>query len=269
MKINYFIIHFVLVFFFVIAESLAGDLIFLKNGAEFKKVSLEKIKSIQPEQVMNVFEPQENKKKTYKGFSMVPLLNSFYGQTEVQKFDTVVFYCEDGYRSDVPIGEFIKKQSNLSFGVVGSSRFELKATEKKSIPLGPFYLTWDHPDAASAQKEFFRWPYGINKIDLIKKSQAYSAIEPPLNGPEPVKKGYEQYVKHCFSCHQLNEVGGLRGPPLNLFVSIRTREELVAYILNPKSKNKNSQMAGLPKDLKDRQEIAESIVDYLKSRAKK
>lgn len=249
---------------FAASFSQAADLTFLKNGADLKVLSIEELKRNQTPQSINVFEPLESKKKIYQGFSVLPLLKFVYSETELQKFDTVVFYCEDGYRSDVPLEEFNKKKSHLSFAMSDGSFFQLNSKEKKSLPLGPYYLTWDHPDAASALKEFFRWPYGINKIDVIKKSQVYSVIEPAKDSPPLIKAGHAQFLKHCFSCHQLNNVGGLRGPPLNLFVSVRSQEDLVGYILNPKLKNKNSQMAGLPKDLKGRNDIAEAIVNYLK-----
>lgn len=242
----------------------ASNLIFLKSGNPQKELPLALLQKTQTVQQMEVYETVESTKKSYKGVSMLPLLEWAFGKDELLKFDTIAFYCTDGYRSDVPLEEFSKKNAQLSFGMSDDGPFKLKAKDKPPISLGPYYLTWNHPDAESAQKEFFRWPYGVHKIDLINKVQVYKAIEPLATSSGSIKKGYEHFLRHCFSCHQLNQVGGLRGPPLNLFISIRSKEELVSYILNPQAKNKNSQMAGLPKALPEREKIAQQIIDYLK-----
>jgi mono/diheme cytochrome c family protein len=242
-----------------------GEITFLKNGIVQKKANINALKILQKDEVLKVFEPHENSQKNYRGFSVLPLVEAVYGKNQMGNLDTLVFYCTDGYRSDVPLEEFKTKKATLSFAMADGSPFVLK--NEKAIPLGPFYLTWDHPDAASAKKNFFRWPYAIHKVDFIDSKKAYQPLLPKANSPENVKTGHREFLKHCFSCHTLNEVGGLRGPPLNYFVQTKTSTELASYILNPKAANKNSQMSGLPAELAGREKVADDIVSYLKKQS--
>ncbi len=241
------------------------EMTFLKNGILQKSASLQALKSLQKDEILKVFEPHENSQKKYRGFAVLPLVEAVYGKNQMDSLDTLVFYCTDGYRSDIPLDEFKTKKATLSFAMADSSPFVLK--NDKPIPLAPFYLTWDHPDAASAKKNFFRWPYAVHKVDFIDGKKAYQPLVPTANSPENIKAGHREFLKHCFSCHALNEVGGLRGPPLNYFVQSKTSTELASYILNPKAVNKNSQMSGLPVDLIGREKVAADIVNYLKKQS--
>ena len=264
------IVFFILTFFLCKSPLFANqtsEMTFSKNGIVQKTASISVLKSLQKDEVLKVFEPHENSQKNYRGFAVLPLVEAVYGKNQMGNLDTLVFYCTDGYRSDVPVDEFKTKKATLSFAMADGSPFVLK--NEKPIPLGPFYLTWDHPDAASAKKNFFRWPYAVHKIDFIDSKKAYQPLLPKAGSPETIKAGHREFLKHCFSCHALNEVGGLRGPPLNYFVQAKTSKELVAYILNPKAVNKNSQMSGLPKELIEREKVAADIVSYLKKQSQK
>jgi mono/diheme cytochrome c family protein len=257
----------ILLFKTMVYSAESSDLIFLNNGVNLKSLSLSSLKALQKDEVLKVFEPHENSQKEYRGFAVLPLVETIYGKNLKALSDTLVFYCTDGYRSDVPLHEFTKKKATLSFAMADGSPFILK--KGTSVPLGPFYLTWDHPNAASAKKNFFRWPYGIQKIDLIESANAYKALVPQADRLQSLHRGHQEFLKHCFSCHTLNGVGGLRGPPLNYFVHTKSSSELTKYILNPRAFNINSQMAGLPKDLIDREKTAAKIVNYLKKQAVK
>jgi mono/diheme cytochrome c family protein len=241
------------------------EITFLKNGIVQKTANIKALKSLQKDEVLKVFEPHENSQKSYRGFALLPLVEAVYGKDQIGTLDTLVFYCTDGYRSDIPLEEFKTKKATLSFAMADDSPFVLK--NEKPIPLGPFYLTWDHPDAASAKKNFFRWPYAIHKVDFIDGKKAYQPLLPAANSTESIKTGHREFLKHCFSCHALNAVGGLRGPPLNYFVQTKTSKELADYILNPKAVNKNSQMSGLPEELIGREKVAADIVSYLKKQS--
>ena len=263
-KVVFFLLAFLLCQYSLFANRTV-EMTFLKNGVLQKSASTEVLKSLQKDEVLKVFEPHENSQKKYRGFAVLPLIETVYGKNQMGSLDTLVFYCTDGYRSDIPLGEFKTKKATLSFAMADGSPFVLK--NETPIPLGPFYLTWDHPDAASAKKNFFRWPYAVHKIDFIDGKKAYQPLVPMANSPENIKSGHREFLKHCFSCHALNDVGGLRGPPLNYFVQSKTSAELTSYILNPKAVNKNSQMSGLLVDLTEREKVAADIVSYLKKQS--
>jgi hypothetical protein len=235
---------------------------FLTKGEALKVMTVESLRQLQKDEVLTVFEPHENTKKNYRGFSVLPLIENIYGKDKMSNLNTLVFYCSDGYRSDVSLEEFKKKKALLSFAMADGTAFVLK--NKTPIPLGPYYLTWDHPDALSAKKDFFRWPYAINKIDLINDVSAYAPLKPPEGSSSAIQAGHQAYLKNCFSCHSLNSVGGARGPAIDYFVKTLSSTNLQKIILDPKSVNPNAQMEGLPLSLKNRHIVSKHIVEYLK-----
>lgn len=216
-------------------------------------LSLEELKKTVPEDMMKVYEPQEQVAKTYVGIPVLNFLEKVYGD-KLKMADTVVFYCQDGYRADIPLKEFKDKKSLLAYAFNSGGEFSLKG-KSGPIALAPFYLVWDQPDAASAEKDVYRWPYAVTRIGVIDSAKVYAPL---------IEKsvGYGHFMKHCFSCHSINGVGGVRGPPLNPFFASQDDERLVGYILDPKKFNPQSQMSGLSKNLKNRERIAKEIVTY-------
>ena len=240
-------------------------LTFLLQGKTTAAHSAEAItKDLKPE-TMDVYEPLEKKKKTYRGFSFLPLLQKIFGK-KISTGDTISVYCTDGYRADIPLKEFEKVNSLMAFGLADGSTFKIQ-DGKKNIPLAPYYLVWDHPDAGSANQSVYRWPYAVNKIDLIDSKTAYLPLE-LKNSSTELTLGQKKFKTHCLSCHNLNGVGGNRGPALDGLMATLETDFLVKYILDPQGMNKSSQMSGLPKDLKDREKIAAAIVKYGKSISK-
>ena len=100
---NYIIFLFFSLICTYATTSFAGtaNIFFLKNGVPLKSMNLSSLKDLQKDEVLSVFEPHENSQKKYKGFSVLPLMDSVYGKNKAP-LDTLVFYCEDGYRSDIP-----------------------------------------------------------------------------------------------------------------------------------------------------------------------
>jgi mono/diheme cytochrome c family protein len=192
---------------------------------------------------------------------VLPLLQKLHGDA-LKDADTVVFYCQDGYRADIPLSEFAAKPALLAFAMADGTPFSLKSA-KGPISLAPYYLVWDHPNAASAAKDVYRWPYAVNKIGVINSHVAYKPLESNL------QDGRALFMKHCFSCHALNAVGGQRGPPLNPFFITQTDSYLRSYILDPKKMNKDSKMSGLSPTLVGRRQVADKIIRYGKSLAGK
>jgi mono/diheme cytochrome c family protein len=210
------------------------------------------------EQTMKVYEPQESRIKTYRGYPVLPLLKKLSGEA-LGRADTVVFYCQDGYRADIPLSEFTAKPALLAFATADGTPFSLHGAKKEAIALAPYYLVWDHPNAASAAKDVYRWPYAVTKIGVVNSREAYKPLE------SPQQEGRALFMKHCFSCHALNGVGGQRGPPLDPFFTTQTDSYLRSYILDPKKMNKASKMSGLSPTLPDRVHVAERIIRYGKS----
>jgi mono/diheme cytochrome c family protein len=238
---------------------------FSAHGKMLRHLGVEAIKKEIPSEVLHVYEPLEKGKKDYRGFAVLPLLKKIYG-TGLDKADTVAVYCNDGYRADIPLSEFKKMKALLAFSMANDTPFILH-DDKKTIPLAPYYLVWDHPNAESAQRDVYRWPYAVNKIDLVNSKTAYSPLQLKSNSSE-LRRGQQNFMKHCFSCHTLNGSGGTRGPMLNGVLKIQKNDFLTEYILDPQGMNPSSKMSGLSKDLKGREQIAREIVAYIRKIAK-
>jgi mono/diheme cytochrome c family protein len=256
-----------LTFFFTLsafAQKPAVDpsvLDFSAHGKMLRHLDVEAIKKETPPEVLHVYEPLEKDKKNYRGFSVLPLLQKIYGP-ELSKADAVAIYCTDGYRADIPLNEFKKMKSLLAFAMADGTPFILH-DGKKSIPLAPYYLVWDHPNAESAQRDVYRWPYAVNKIDIIDSKKAYARLQLKASSPS-LKQGQKNFMKHCFSCHSVNDAGGSRGPMLNGIIKIQKNDFLIKYILDPQGMNPSSKMSGLSKVLKNREAIAQGIVAYIR-----
>ncbi len=239
---------------------------FLKAGRQFvQKEDKELQKNVQVIS-FETYEPVERQRKVYQGYPILQLLETVYGDSLSKEYDTVVFYAIDGYRADVPRSDFNKKKALLAFAIQNQKNFELKESSGKTLSLAPYYLAWDHKDADDA-KNFFRWPYQIVKIDLIESKTIQAALLKKTVHSSSLE-GMNHFLRHCFSCHQFNGVGGQLGPPLNPILSAWKSEDLVPFLLDPKKIRPSSSMAGLPKDLPGRKKVAESIVLFLNSNSK-
>jgi mono/diheme cytochrome c family protein len=260
-----FLIRAFLIFIFPVSFAASStDLLILKGGQLQKTISLENIKKTLRVDSISAYEPLEKRQKVYTGVPLIPLLESVYGKENLKKFDTVVFHCMDGYRTDIALSKFSQIKALLAFAEKDQKSFSLREPQtQKEIQLGPYYLIWERQGVHSLNDKNFPWPYGIHKIELLQNSIAYAAIK-YAGASEKIIQGSQEFMNHCYSCHQLNGVGGQRGPPLNLFIASKQRSELVKFILDPQSFNPNSQMSGLPKNLPGRVEKAEAIIDYLK-----
>jgi len=207
-----------------------------------------------------VYEPQEGKLKNYSGYPVTALLKKLYG-SKFDKADTLSFYCSDGYRADIPLAEFQKKKSWLAFGMADGSPFTLKS-DHGPIDLAPYYLIWDHPNAAAAQKDEYRWPYAVTQVEAIQSSEAYK----PLTAPAEFETGHKLFMQYCFSCHELNNAGGHRGPPLNAFFKTQTDDFLKTAFLDPKKIVPTAQMPafGTQMPAAEREKAAHDIIAYVK-----
>lgn len=248
------------------ANALDEELLFFKSGNPVQKKSAVQLKKLITIQTLTVYEPEAQSKKIYSGYPILELLQKVYGSSLLTDYDSVVFYAKDGYRADVPLSDLLKKKALLAFALKDQQKFELKTTSGKIISLAPYYLAWDHPDAASVAKDFFRWPYQIVKIDLIQSQTIQTALLKQTH--QQSLEGMRHFVQHCFSCHQYNGVGGQLGPPLNPLIPLWKSPDLVRFLLDPKKMRPSSSMSGLPQGLVGREQIAESIVLFLNSNSR-
>lgn len=150
----------------------------------------------------------------------------------------VTYQCVDGYNASMTLDKALSKESFLAFSDLTS---ETEAwTGKMAAKMSPFYLVWQE---VPYEDRSYIWPYGLAEIRLTPYEAAYAAILPEKN-----LMGFQLYEKNCLKCHSLNKIGGVMGPEFNYprnILSYWDRENIWAFINNPKSFRYNSKMPAI------------------------
>lgn len=252
---------------------------FKKLGQPVKKLSLDELKQIAKPRTLEVFEFQNQEKRSYEVLPLTPVLDKVYGAGWRQSED-VLFTCADGYQPIVPVSEFAKHEAFLAFAVTGGGEFSIlsKIHENKVTALGPFYLVWNNlgNDILMAQGPNF-WPFQLTTVDLVRFSDKFAKLAPPPNASQRVREGFTLFRKNCLSCHTLNGEGGqTSGVELNRPVSVTAywkRDMLAKWIENSKALRETSKMplyeleSGYRLPEKVRRTQIDNIIRYLEAMA--
>ena len=82
---------------------------------------------------------------------------------------------------------------------------------------GPLYLVWKNPEASGIGQE--QWPFQLRSFSIKESLESrFPGLSPDskVAQNDPVYRGYQSFLKNCFSCHTLNGEGTSRmGPDLN------------------------------------------------------
>lgn len=222
---------------------------------------------------LEVWEPHEKKLVKYRGYPMQQLLTAVYGASWRLQ-EEMLFTCSDGYQPSLPVERFLKQPAWLAFERVGSPDFAILNTLQgdEKVSVGPYYLVWDNAkDPEREAKGANGWPYQIEKIDLVRFTDRFPQMAPPLNAGKKVGAGFSAFREHCATCHSVNGDGGLKGIELNYPVSVTEyfkRKWLMQWILDPTKMRPKTPMPALNHGLKDRLSLAENIVTYLETMAR-
>lgn len=252
------------------AQSLAQsiDIRFQQNDRLVRAVPLGDLGKLSPAKVLTVWDPNEGKKITYRGYPLTDVLNKVFG-AEWKDSEHVLFVCADGFKSSVPRSIVEAQESLLAFERVGSG-FSLnnRYQAEKSVKLAPLYLVWNNLKNEELRKEgSASWPYQIVGIEVVKMSAKFSRMTPPLGSSKRVQNGFLSYQKHCMACHRINGDGGEKGPELNSPVSVIERKKgtewLEKWIDDPASV-RTTTMPALDKSLPNRKKVISEIIAYLK-----
>lgn len=112
---------------------------------------------------------------------------------------------------------------------------------KHTETAGPFYLVWVNPKAAGISRE--EWPFKLAALKMnYSNEKAFPEIVPLKKNKgwsANVDKGYQVFVKNCFTCHTFNKAGtSEKGPDLNYPMSpieYLGAKNLTKLIRDPKS----------------------------------
>jgi hypothetical protein len=128
------------------------------EAAKTRKITKsELLKSVTPNQV-TLYSPVYQHSMTYEGFWLDEVLTALH--VHLTNEDDVVFQCEDGYGTSMPVTDIGKQKWLVAYGEPGGWT-ALPERKKPTLP-GPWYVVGRDP--GSYQE--FPWPYQVIGIKI-------------------------------------------------------------------------------------------------------
>lgn len=229
-------------------------------------------------QEVKIFDPVENREKTFRAIPTNAVLDKVYG-TDWHNKEEMVAAALDGYESTISVSRFLKYNSFIAYEDVNRPQFVLvKASDAKLVELGPFWLVWDNinqPDLKAWVS--YGWPYQLGSISFAKTAERFANSVPPKDSPENVRRGFEDAREFCMNCHKINGDGGSKGPELIKTgdVAKLSKEKLRPMITDinmvPVDEKTGEKVSGmvLRNEIPNRDQVADDIVAYLYAMAGK
>jgi mono/diheme cytochrome c family protein len=171
------------------------------------------------------------------------------------KSDMVVAICDDHYRANYPRAYVAAHHPLLILKINGKPPSGWpKDSEGHGMDIGPFLISHSsftpsfkilsHEDEAQI-------PWSVVRLEFRNEKEVFGAIAP--NGPHAtapsVQAGYRIAQQNCFRCHNMGKEGGAKaGRPWQVLAAwaAASPEYFTAYVRNPRSKNPQAQMPGMP-----------------------
>lgn len=203
------------------------------------------------------------KENTYQGkvvFKAMPLINI---SKELPKTATLKFVASDGFSSLIPAETLFYSKATPYLAIEES---DWPKSLRGGKTAGPFYLIWENAEAGQIKQE--EWPYQITGLVIQQDAKVqYKAIYPDYLSPK-AQSGFEHFIKNCFVCHQLNQIGdAIIGPDLNQPMNPTDyfqAEALKKFIRNPRSVRqwKSMQMPTFDQETLSERDIL-ALIQYL------
>lgn len=219
-----------------------------------------------PSRDIEVFDPVENRNKTFRGVSTNALLDLIYGEGW-QEREEILTTALDGSQSSLAVERFLKYESYVAYEQVDRPQFILvKASDGKLVELGPFFLIWDNitfPEVKASVS--YGWPWQLVSFELAKFADLFANSAPPEGSPENVKSGFLAAREFCMGCHKVNGEGGTRAPDLIQadLVADHTADRIKELITDIDEAPVSGMV--LRDEIPDREQVADDIIAYLKA----
>jgi hypothetical protein len=268
-------------FKYVLTEATLISMLKFKDSdnPNFSRVLLlsELVAQFSPQEV-KIFDPVENREKTFHAIPTNAVLDKVYG-TDWRNKEEMVAAALDGYESVTSVSRFLKYNSFIAYEDVNRPQFVLvKASDAKLVELGPFWLVWDNIQQPELKAWVsYGWPYQLGSISFAKTADKFANSVPPKDSPENVRRGFEDAREFCMNCHKINGDGGSKGPELIKTgdVAKLSKEKLRAMITDinmvPVVEKTGEKVSGmvLRNEIPNRDQVADDIVAYLYAMAGK
>lgn len=229
----------------------------LLSSAELKMITVEK-------------DPAYNGKSTT--YSAVPMSHLFK-ELNLNKGATLLFSCLDGFSAPIDARKVLNQNPDHAVAYLAiepqKARWK-KIKESSEATPGPFYLIWVNPEKSKISRE--EWPFQLAGFTIkpsIEEQFPHILPDPKLAEASKVKRGFQIFVKNCFTCHTMNGEGTSKmGPDLN--IPFGPTEYLKAGFLkkqirNPQSIKRwsESKMPGFSEESLSDEDI-DLLIEYLR-----
>jgi len=219
---------------------------------------------------IEVFEFIENRQMTFRGFPTRDLFDSVYGDEWRQK-EQLVFTALDGFQSSIPVENFIKYNSYVTYGysdVKKRPQFILvKGKDAKYVELGPFFLVWDNLTNSELQaRTSYGWPYQLVSFEFAKFSDLYPNSAPPADSTDGIVTGFQDTLLYCMTCHKVNGDGSKKAHDIILSDTVTnlSDDRLKTLMLDANALPEVSGMI-IREEISNREQIADGIINYLRA----
>lgn len=238
----------------------------LVDGRKHNFIYLDSIKKMKSSKI-NFYNYVTKRQELYKGVPFITFLEMIVPE-QMDEIAEIELIAENDFKYYVSMDLIRKTDSILSYERADGDKF-LRYSKKKKIlvPMGPLYLVWDLKDATRSERLRYTSVYQIKAINVRTNKLTFGIHEDAVD--KSVYLGYQTYKKHCLSCHALGNLGGDISFDLVSKNTLGKKGEtyVLKYILKPSAMNPNTQMLPLPQ-YKNKMEIAQGVVDFLKFMAK-
>jgi mono/diheme cytochrome c family protein len=207
---------------------------------------------------------------TYLGVPLRTLLEYYYPKEWGGFEGEIQLIARDGYLGVVEASKVREKDAYLTIARADGKLFALDNNQQneRDVPLGPFYLVWDNREDSELQKlGAYGWPYQVNRIQLVSDAR-YSRLI-PAGASASAQAGFTAFRTYCLTCHNLQGVGGRKvDTDMRLLITGKSRDELRAWISDPRTIRATTTMPPLNRNLddKERARVIDQIVDFLEAR---
>lgn len=190
----------------------------------------------------------------------------------VQPGDHLQAVALDGFAAELPAAPLLSTQGARAWLAVEDSAQPWPALATGKPSAGPFYLVWQHPEAAQIGPE--QWPFQVSTLRLLAPvAERFPALLPATDASAEVQAGFAVFQKNCLACHRLNGAGDSQfGPDLNIPhnpTEYFSEDFLRQYIRDPQSLRKwpQGRMPGFSREVLSDKELGE-LIGYLGHMAK-
>ncbi len=151
-------------------------------------------------------------------FHVVPMPAVLEGIT-FKNGETLEFDSLDGFSASLDPAQVLntdKDKARAYLAIEDPSRPWPKSSDEKPPP-GPLYLVWENPERSDIGQE--QWPFQLRSFSVKASVESrFPALVPlpEIGKDDTIYRGYQAFLKNCFSCHTFNGEGTSRmGPDLN------------------------------------------------------